>query len=336
MRLYSQGSAGKLLESSFEEGQPLEHRWLNTMIERAQKTVEQHHYSIRKRLLQYDDVGSKQREVVYGLRHDAMNADNPREIIFELIQEELEERASQNGLLDAKGDIPEDSLKSFLNWAMQTFPIRALPEEFAGMDGEAVQTLTLDKVREAYRVKEEAEDPDALKRLERVVLISTIDRHYQNHLTEMEDLRQSVGLRGYGQKDPLVEYKSEAFTYFNQMMGTVRTEVCAGIFRSVTNVRAFERMVAQLRQRAREQGPSEPSGSPAAGAQQAATPQPARTPSGKPIELPKVTRAPVRIANEPARNDMVIIQKGPEKQEMKWKKAERLVKEEGWQLVGKA
>ena len=336
MRLYSQGSAGKLLESSFEEGQPLEHRWLNTMIERAQKTVEQHHYSIRKRLLQYDDVGSKQREVIYGLRHDAMRSDNPREIIFELINEELEERATQHGLMDAKGEIPADDLKAFLNWTMQTFPVRALPEEFSGKSGDEILGGVQQKIQDAYRVKEEAEDPEALKRLERVVLISTIDRHYQNHLTEMEDLRQSVGLRGYGQKDPLVEYKNEAFTYFNQMMGTVRSEVCAGIFRSVTNVRAFERMVAQLRQRAREQGPAEPSGSPAAAASTSVGPQVARTPSGKPIELPKVTRAPVRIVNEPSRNDMVIIQKGPEKQEMKWKKAERLVKEEGWQLVGKA
>ena len=330
MRLYSQGSAGKLLESSFEEGQPLEHRWLNTMIERAQKTVEQHHYSIRKRLLQYDDVGSKQREVIYGLRHDAIHSGNPKELIFELIEEELDEKAEEFGIFSGKQGVEEEALDSLFSWAMQTFPIRLTKDQLSGLGPEEVVAKVLERVQEAYKVKEDAEEPDALRRLERIVLISTIDRHYQNHLTEMEDLRQSVGLRGYGQKDPLVEYKNEAFTYFNTMMGSVRSDVCAGIFRSVTNARAFERMVAQLRQRAREQGPSDPDGDQGSAAQ-----APAAGGGRRPVQLPKVQRAPVRIANEPGRNDVVIIQRGPEKQEMKWKKAERLVKEEGWQLVGK-
>ncbi|MEX0325860.1 MAG: preprotein translocase subunit SecA [Puniceicoccaceae bacterium] len=329
MRLYSQGSAGKLLESSFEEGQPLEHRWLNTMIERAQKTVEQHHYSIRKRLLQYDDVGSQQREVIYGLRHDAIHSDEPKSLIFELIEEELDEKAGDLGLFSGKQGVEEEALESFFSWAMQTFPIRLTLEQMQGLSAEDVIGKVLDRIHEAYKVKEDAEDPVALKQLERIVLISTIDRHYQNHLTEMEDLRQSVGLRGYGQKDPLVEYKNEAFVYFNTMMGSVRSDVCAGIFRSVTNAQAFERMVAQLRQRAREQGPSGPDGDPGAAA---AAPAGG---SGGNVQLPKVKRAPVRIANEPGRNEVVVIQRGPEKQELKWKKAERLVKEEGWQLVGK-
>lgn len=329
MRLYSQGSAGKLLENSFEEGQPLEHRWLNTMIERAQKTVEQHHYSIRKRLLQYDDVGSKQREVIYSLRHDALHSENPREIIFDLIQEELEERAVRYGLIDSKHSPDEHSLKEFVTWSMQTFPIRLTVDELQGLDEQGLFEKVLGEIREAYKVKELAEDPEALRHLERVVLVSNIDRHYQNHLTEMEDLRQSVGLRGYGQKDPLVEYKNEAYTYFNDMMNSVRADICSGIFRSVTNARAFESVIARLRQQAQTTGPSDPDGDPGTSS---ATAQPGdRRP-----RLPKVKRAPVRILNEPGRNEMVIIRKGPEKQEMKWKKAERLVKQEGWQLVGKA
>jgi preprotein translocase subunit SecA len=328
MRLYSQGSAGKLLESSFEEGQPLEHRWLNPMIERAQKTVEQHHYSIRKRLLQYDDVGSKQREVIYALRNEAITSETPKDLIFELIQEELEIRSDEFGIEGLKAGENEAAIKDFHTWLMQTFPVRLKLDELADKDGAAIQEKALEQIREAYALKEEAEDPEALRRLERIVLISNIDRHYQSHLTEMEDLRQSVGLRGYGQKDPLVEYKNEAFTYFNEMMGRVRSDICSGIFRSVTNVRAFETMVARLRQRAQEQGPADPDGEQPRAA--------GTTTSGKPIQLPKVKQAPVRIANEPGRNDMVIIRRGPEKQELKWKKAERLVKEEGWQLVGKA
>jgi preprotein translocase subunit SecA len=328
MRLYSQGSAGKLLESSFEEGEPLEHRWLNPMIERAQKTVEQHHYSIRKRLLQYDDVGSQHRQVIYALRNEAITSDTPKDLIFELMEEELEYRAEEFGILVAKPGENEKELKDYYTWLMQTFPIRLKQDDLKELEGQEILKLTLERIHEAYRLKEEAEEPEALRRLERIVLISNIDRHYQNHLTEMEDLRQSVGLRGYGQKDPLVEYKNEAFVFFDEMMGRVRADICSSIFRSVTNVRAFESMVARLRQRALEQGPGDPDGDQGAAA--------AAPSSGGSVQLPKVKKAPVRIANEPGRNDMVVIRRGPEKQEMKWKKAERMVKEEGWQLVGKA
>lgn len=327
MRLYSKGSAGKLLESSFEEGQPLEHKWLNPMIERAQKTVEQHHYSTRKRLLQYDDVGSKQREVIYGLRNEAIRSENPKELIFELIGEEVETKADEHGILKEKGSAEEKELQDFHNWLTQTFPIRLPLDEIRELGGRTLVEKAMESIREAYSVKEQAEDPASLRHLERVVLISTIDRHYQNHLTEMEDLRQSVGLRGYGQKDPLVEYKNEAFTYFEQMMNSVRGDVCSGIFRSVTNVRAFETMVARLSQNAQTTGPQAEgaSGTAGGGAAGAARKRPVA------VKKPR----PVRIENPPGRNETVTIRRGPEKQEMKWKKAERLVREEGWQLEKK-
>lgn len=329
MRLYSQGSAGKLLESSFEEGEPLEHRWLNPMIERAQKTVEQHHYSIRKRLLQYDDVGSRQREVIYGLRNDTISSDNPREILFELIQEEIAHRADEHGVSGRNSGDNDEELEGFLNWARQTFPIRINVEEIKDLNGDAIEAKVLEAVNEAYQVKEAAEEPEALKRLERFVIISNLDRNYQNLLTEMEDLRQSVGLRGYGQKDPLVEYKNEAYVYFEQMMNQSRAEVCTGIFRSVTNLRAFENMFAHMQRRVQTQGPSGPDGdqgspgaAPAAG-------------GNSNIRLPQVNKVPVRIENEPGRNDVVTIRRGPDSKEMKWKKAEKLVKEQGWTLVVK-
>jgi len=350
MRLYSQGSAGKLLESSFEEGEPLEHRWLNPMIERAQKTVEQHHYSIRKRLLQFDEVGSKQREVIYGLRHDVIHNESPREIIFELIEEEVDSKLDHFGLNRGK-DSADESREPFINWLMQTFPVVVGKDEFNGKDGAAIRELALERIREAYALKEQAEDPEALRRLERIVLITTIDRNYQNHLTEMEDLRQSVQLRGYGQKDPLVEYKSEAFTYFEQMMNQIRSEVCSSIFRSVTNVRAFEAMMANLRQRAQLRGPADPDGdqranAPAAGSARPAAQVAARAPggavgsapaggAGNNIVLPKITRVPPRIENALGRNDTVTIRRAGEEQKLKWKKAERLVREEGWELVQK-
>jgi preprotein translocase subunit SecA len=342
MRLYSQGSAGKLLESSFEEGQPLEHRWLNPMIERAQKTVEQHYYSIRKRLLQYDEVGSKQREVVYGLRHDALHHEQPRTIVFELIDEEIQHRLEEFGLENVKVARDKgDELHGYLTWVNQIFPVRLSEEALGAMGGDQIRHHTLAAVKEAYAVKEAAEDPEALQRLERMVIISTIDRHYQNHLTEMEDLRQSVGLRGYGQKDPLVEFKGEAFTYFQQMMNQVRTDICSGVFRSVTNARAFEQVMMHLRRQAQTLGPDDGNAVPVqrpavTGGAVVSRPAAAATPAGarpREVQLPKVTRTPVKLEREPGRNDTVVIRKGPETQELKWKKAELMVKEQGWTLV---
>ena len=104
-------------------------------------------------------------------------------------------------------------------------------------------------------MKESVEIPEALGGLERYVVINGIDRHWQEHLTEMEELRRSIGLRSYGQKDPLVEYKGEAYKFFEELMINVRGQICTGLFRSASNLQAFENMLAQLSRTARTQGP---------------------------------------------------------------------------------
>ncbi|MDP0500508.1 MAG: preprotein translocase subunit SecA [Verrucomicrobiota bacterium JB022] len=354
MRLYSHGTAGKLLESSFVEGEPLEHKWLSSMIERAQKTVEQQHYSMRKRLLQYDDVGSRQREVVYGLRSEAMHTDQPREIVFELIQEEITHRAEQFGL-DAKG-ASEQAYERFVNWATQTFPIRLELEEIRNQDVEAVEKLALERVQEAYAIKEAAEDSEALVRLERYVIIGTIDRAYQDHLTSLDQLRQEVGLRGYGQKDPLVEFKNEAFKAFEEMMGQVRANICTGIFRNFTSAEAVQQIMQRLGRTLRTSGPADPDGdqrepqekkgvsvAEAARARQLARAKQLMARRAEPVATPRegAQTQTMNTPNAPApaefdRNEVVVIAKGEEQRELKWKQAEQLVKEEGWQVVGRA
>ncbi len=255
MRLYSHGFAGKLLESSFEEGQPLEHPWLNTAVERAQKTVEQQHFTVRKRLLQYDDVLNQQREVIYSLRNDAIHKENPKETIFELIEEEIEYQMEERDIVEERA-IDDEALQGFVNWTNLHFPVSLKLEDVQGKKPAEIQHLLLEKINLAYATKEAVEEPQALRQLERYVIISTIDKHWQDHLTEMEDLRSSVGLRGYGQKDPLNEYKSEAFKFFEEMMKNIRTGVCQGIFRSASSISAFQNMLALLA-RAREIGPDE-------------------------------------------------------------------------------
>jgi preprotein translocase subunit SecA len=257
MRLFLQGNlASRLMEGSMKEGEELEHPWLNRSIESAQKKVEQQNYSIRKRLLQYDDVLNQQREVVYGIRNAAIHADRPKAIIFEQIEEELLIRLGVAGFGE-KGGAEQTAVESLVGWLNSHFPISIHVNELTGTDPVALTAMLLERINKAYAVKESAEIPDALGSLERYVVINAIDHHWQEHLTEMEDLRKSIGLRSYGQKDPLVEYKSEAYRFFEELMNNVRLQICTGLFRSASNLESFENMLALLSRTAKAVGPSD-------------------------------------------------------------------------------
>jgi preprotein translocase subunit SecA len=291
MRLFLQGNlASRLMEGSMKDGEELEHPWLNRSIESAQKKVEQQNFSQRKRLLQYDDVLNQQREVVYGIRNAAIHADRPKEIILEQIAEEVDARLEVAGLT-GRGTPTQSALEGFVGWANATFPIGLKTEELVGGNIEALTQLVVAKVKKAYEVKESVEVPEALGSLERYVIINAIDHHWQEHLTEMEELRRAIGLRSYGQSDPLVAYKGEAFKYFEEMMTHIRLQICTGLFRNASNIDAFENMLALLSRSAHAQGPADVVAS--------TTPQITTTVSGggqpeaaqavREIELPKVT-----------------------------------------------
>ena len=130
-------------------------------------------------------------------------------------------------------------------------------DELVGDNATALRELILERIRKAYTMKESTlpRSPEALISLRRYVVINAIDHHWQEHLTEMEELRRSIGLRGYGQKDPLVEYKSEAYNFFEELMKNVRIQICTGLFRSASNLASFENMLSILARSARTQGP---------------------------------------------------------------------------------
>ncbi|MBK8857768.1 MAG: preprotein translocase subunit SecA [Opitutaceae bacterium] len=290
MRLFLQGNlASRLMEGSMQEGEELEHPWLNRSIESAQKKVEQQNYSIRKRLLQYDDVLNQQREVVYGIRNAAIHAERPKDIIFEQIEEELLNRLDVAGF-GGKAAPAQTDVETLTGWVNSHFPISLHAAELTGEDIEALARAIIERIKRAYAVKESVEIPEALGSLERYVVINAIDHHWQEHLTEMEELRRSIGLRSYGQKDPLVEYKGEAYKYFEELMNNVRLQICTGLFRSASNLQAFENMLALLSRTARAVGPSD-APAPAARPAPAAAAQMGDEPAaGEPeLKLPKVT-----------------------------------------------
>jgi preprotein translocase subunit SecA len=300
MRLFLHGGiASRLMEGSMKEGEELEHPWLNRSIESAQKKVEQQNYSIRKRLLQYDDVLNQQREVIYGIRNAAIHAERPKDIIFEQVEEEIAMRLAVAGLGDRSGAAPA-AIDGLVGWVNTHFPVSLRAEELASGDVAALTALILGRVRDAYAVKESVEVPEALGALERYVVINAIDHHWQEHLTEMEELRRSIGLRSYGQKDPLVEYKGEAYKYFEELMNNVRLQICTGLFRSATNLQSFENMLQILARSARTEGPENPPAPPPAASAPAEPAAGAAAPAAE-MELPKVTIR--REAPKVGRND---------------------------------
>ena len=256
MRLFANaGPISKILERSFTEGEPLEHPLLNRSISSAQKKVEQQNYTIRKRLLQYDDVLNKQREVIYGLRNEAILSNDPRDIIFEMVEEEIGNRLDE--IENAyKRDSEGEEVQNFIKWLNMHFPISLKIEETKAKSIEGLQQLALERIQKAYQAKENIEEPDKLRDLEQYVIVRSIDEHWQTHLTEMEELRRSVGLRGYGQKDPLSEYKSDAFVYFEELMKLIRSSICLNLFRSASNLENFQKMLQKLSANATETGPN--------------------------------------------------------------------------------
>ena len=306
MRLFAnQGALSKMLEKSFGDDEVLEHGTLDWSIQNAQKKVEQQNYSIRKRLLQYDDVLNRQREIVYSIRNDALLEEDPGKILLELVEEEVDERLAGISPSEFKAPKIEEmpDLESFVSsWVNVTFPLSLRIEELLEKDEAEIKEILLDKINTAYEAKRKLENPEQLQSLERYVVVNAADLHWQDHLTEMEELRRSVGLRGYGQKDPLSEYKNEAFRAFEEMMGTMRSEVCSGMFRSSTNLAAFENMLSALSDVAKTTGPDAVGGK---GFDRFSGPSSAAPSiqSNEAPEIPKVAVPVVRDQPKVGRND---------------------------------
>jgi preprotein translocase subunit SecA len=258
MRLFGSDRIVKYMEKmGLEEGQELEHPLLNRSIEQAQKRVEQHNYQIRKRTLEYDDVMNKQREVIYGFRNEIINSDDVRDRLMDIMETVVIQKVEEFCPRDS--EIGEWRARSLADWVNLNFPLGMPEEEIvkAAKDGHeapvadsifdgltpaqfSVCTFICDHVRKAYDLKVSFEQPDALKVLERHTILSAIDHLWQEHLYEMDSLRTSIGLRAHGQRDPLVEYKAEAYRIFEELMVNIKTEICHNIFRSASSMRAFE------------------------------------------------------------------------------------------------
>jgi preprotein translocase subunit SecA len=258
MRLFGSDRIVKLMEKmGLEEGEELKHPALNYSIQSAQKKVEQHNFQQRKRTLEYDDVMNKQREVIYGFRNEIINSADVRDRLMDIIEEVVVLKVEQFTAADA--DIGEWKIRQLADWVNLNFPL-GMPETeiakaaesgtekpvngslFDGLNAAqfAVCNFISEKIRDAYELKVSFEEPEKLATVERYTILSAIDKLWQEHLYEMDSLRHSIGLRAHGQRDPLIEYKAEAFKIFDELMVNVKTEICHNVFRSASSMMAFE------------------------------------------------------------------------------------------------
>jgi preprotein translocase subunit SecA len=235
----------KLMERmGLEDGQELEHPWLNKSVESAQKRVEQRNYTYRKRTLEFDDVLNKQRTVIYSYRNEALTTEDPHSMVTEVIDEAIPAKVAS--FLDVEEGNPD--YEGLLQWINVTFPLRISREEAAldTRDTHGNSAWLVGRVRDLYEMKMKSENPDEVRELERYVILTAIDRLWQEHLYNIDALRDGVHLRSFAQKDPLVEYKAEAYDLFETLMNNIRNEVLHNLFRSTTNLRGFEELLASL------------------------------------------------------------------------------------------
>ncbi len=234
-----------------EDGEALEHRWLNRSVETAQKRVEQLHYRRRKYVLDFDDVMNRQREVVYGYRNQVLKAEDPRELIMEVLDRVIP--AQVDHYMNERDEGQPDFVE-LLHWVNKTFPVHLTLEDaqFETRDEEGNSKFLLDGIHAAYERKVAMENPEHLDSLERHIMLNAIDQKWQEHLYAMDSLREGVQLRAQGQKDPLVEYKMEAYKLFTALMDTIDEGSVHNLFR-FTTVQPMESVLSE--EDAQESGP---------------------------------------------------------------------------------
>ncbi|QQY08548.1 MAG: preprotein translocase subunit SecA [Candidatus Xiphinematobacter sp.] len=219
----------KMMETfGMREGEELEHPLLNKSVETAQKRVEQRNYLIRRRTLEFDDVMNQQREIVYGYRNEIMDAEDLRAMTFEMINEIVPKKVRE--FLAMAGDV--DSL-GLLNWINTTFSLSLFPGEvnFSSRSLEENSMYLAKHVCSAYECRTVTEDPLEMREWERRVILGTVDYLWQEHLYALDGLREAVYLRAFGQKDPLIEYKNDAYAMFVEMMDSTKMEILVNLFR---------------------------------------------------------------------------------------------------------
>ncbi|MQL52568.1 preprotein translocase subunit SecA [Desulfofundulus thermobenzoicus] len=257
MRLFgSENIAGLMDRLGIEEDMPIEHNLITRSIESAQKRVENRNFDIRKHVLQYDDVMNQQREIIYRQRRQVLTGENLQEVIRQMIEETVQRTVDTycpEGVHEEEWD-----LAGLLRQAEQLYlPGHKLaPEDFQDAGRQHIRDRLLAMALETYEAREAELGAELMRELERLVLLRIVDEKWMDHLDAMDQLREGIGLRAYGQKDPLIEYKFEGYEMFQNMIASIQEDVVRYIYR--VNVVQTPRQRQTVENRYQEEGPPQP------------------------------------------------------------------------------
>lgn len=251
LRIFGSGKISGIMEKlGMDEDEPIEHAMITKAIENAQRKVEGHNFDIRKHLLEYDDVMNKQREIIYQQRREVLASDNVQEVLSDM----------KNELIDSVVDeFVQEKLTSD-DWSWDGFEERMIEyfhiqpgwsdEDKAGLNADSFREKITELYDAAYAAQIERNGQEAQLHLERVILLQMVDNHWKDHLLSMDHLKEGIGLRGYGQKNPLDEYKKEGYNLFLMMIETVKIQTISTLMRvRVVREDDVEKMEEERRKR---------------------------------------------------------------------------------------
>jgi preprotein translocase subunit SecA len=232
-----------------EEGVPIEHRMVTRAIERAQKQVEARNFEIRKHLLEYDDVNNKQRTEIYRLRRELLEGRGQKEYLLQKAEEILDNIIDST--CDPKVDPDEWSPEDLRTGVLKYYGIdsNTLGFDWKAVSGPQIRETLLEKMQARYEEKEQALGAEMMRQHERTLMLFIIDTAWKDHLLAMDHLKEGIGLRGYGQRDPLTEYKKESFAMFGMMKERIEDEMVTNLWRVDPVVRQGQEEMRKSRQR---------------------------------------------------------------------------------------
>ncbi|MBW2168903.1 MAG: preprotein translocase subunit SecA [Deltaproteobacteria bacterium] len=237
LRIFGSEKISSIMERlGMEEGEPIEHNLISRGIENAQKKVEAHNFDMRKHLLEYDDVMNKHREIIYSLRKDVLEGHGIEEIVHNMIDDKVDaliEKWIDPSLHADEWDIQglKGNISRLFGFQAKIGPEDMGEEDFDGLKADDLSDLLKEQIRSAYQEKEKLFGKEDLEGLERLVILQIIDNQWVDHLQDMEHMKEGIGLRGYGQLDPLREYKKEGYALFEELTDRIREETLSMLFR---------------------------------------------------------------------------------------------------------
>ncbi|MDG5786650.1 preprotein translocase subunit SecA [Evansella sp. AB-P1] len=246
MRRFGSENMSKMMERlGMDEDQPIESKMVSRAVEQAQKRVEGNNFDARKQLLQYDDVMREQRDIIYEQRMEVLESENLREVVDKMLESTIERNVTA---FTPESEVPEDwNLQGIVDYINATVLNEKEIElkDINGLDPEEMIELIVDRVKEEYDRREAEFSPEMMREFEKVIVLRTVDTKWTRHIDQMDQLRQGIHLRAYGQNDPLREYKFEGFQMFEEMIASIEEDVSRYVMNAQIQTNLERKQVAE-------------------------------------------------------------------------------------------